>query len=525
MGRRFAGVRGKILLLVFALMVFWVYDSQLLLLFTGPAAQGGGLGQSADALRYFAPPTLLLVSLLGTRAHGFHFNATEVQLLFPAPIPRRQLLVYNIFSRMQVSLLSAAWVFIFVFPFAGTAYGAFIAIFLVLTFIQLTGQLLGLMLAMACARGWTARVAWSAFGGVLLIAAAAMAYASTEFSAGLAAVTSAALGSPVVMGISWVTRPFIEIFVAPGLPEVAAWVGIAVGILLAQVFAMMRLDSVYLEIQIVEFPEHSGRRRKRWWSRCDSADEGRGIRIPMSTLPRLGGAGPLAWRQCQELLRNPATLLRGGFGILAVMPIVAIRSARYEFEGAGLAINLLFSALFAIPMLVDGVDFRRDIDRMAVLRAFPLSPLAISIGQLIPTALLLAFWMALGTALIAITTTGLPVPLLIIVCWVIPPYAMLTAAIDNFLFLLMPYRPRTRDPGETTFLGRLLIMMLIKIFALLISMGICAAVTAWILIRLSPTAGLAGAIAFVTLSICCLPVIKAVAWAFHRFDVSQKICE
>jgi hypothetical protein len=518
---RFHGTRGKVLLGAVVLLVGGILYSQYFAALGNAALPGGMNRTDPDSLRQYGAPALLLVALLGTRAHGFYFKPAEVGLLFPAPVSRRELLLFNMLSRMQTSVLSAAFAALFVSPYAGLAIGAFLGIFLVLTFMQLTGQLFGLALAMLAARGWSARVAWVVYAGALLTLAAALVYASSVFSEGLGAAVSAAMRSPLVVGLCWITRPFIEVFLAPGLSGVINWTLVAAGILLAQVLVMLQLDGAYLQALVVR----PSRRRDHWWQRLLSGFAPSSTRphIPITLLPYWGGAGPIAWRQFQELARSPSTLLRGGYGMLVVMPILVFRLTNSGVEGTSLSISLLLSSLFAIPILIDGVDFRRDLDRIAVLRSLPLSPVAISLGQIIPTAGLIIFWTAVATTLIALFTVGLQRPLLIIVCCLIPAYALLTAAIDNFLFLLMPYRLRTRDPGETTFLGRLVMMMSVKIVALVISLSACAVVTAVCIKWLSLNAFQTGVVASLTLTACAVPMIYAVAWAFRRFDVSREV--
>jgi len=103
----------------------------------------------------------------------------------------------------------------------------------------------------------------------------------------------------------------------------------------------------------------------------------------------------------------------------------------------------------------------------------------------------------------------------------IPPIALIIAAVDNWLFLLMPYRIRTRDPGESTFVGRLTIVMTVKMLVLLFSIGMGFAVVVFIWNRVAESVILAGLGASVMLALCCIPAVAAVARDFRNFDVAN----
>jgi hypothetical protein len=145
----------------------------------------------------------------------------------------------------------------------------------------------------------------------------------------------------------------------------------------------------------------------------------------------------------------------------------------------------------------------------------------VALGQILATALLLSFWMMLGGLLIFGGSGQLTLPALYLLVLLIPPIALIVAAVDNWLFLLMPYRIRTRDPGESTFVGRLTIVMTVKMIVLLLSMslGFAAVVVTWR--HVSQSVVLAGLVASATLALCCIPAIAAVAQAFRRFDVAN----
>ena len=486
-----------------------------------PRALGG---PARDDVLLYAPPVLLLIALIGIRVGGFYFKPAEIQFLFPAPISRTQLLIYNVLSRLQIAFLSAIWVSIFAVRHAPTWYGGFLAVFALLSFNQLTAQLGGIWAATSISNGSSVVSRWLRWLLVVILVVGGVVYTLPSLPSEFGEAARMFAAHPLIRGASWLTRPFVELFLATSPVEVALWSGVASLIHLVEVAVMLRIDGAYLEtLTPSSNPSRSGRRRVRPTfpsKRGDTLTSRFGIRIPILAFPYLRGAGPIAWRQCQELLRNPAGLLRGGLGLLAVLPIVAIRASNTEASG-GLGVASVAAAFLMIPMMVDGADFRRDLDRMAVLKTLPLRARIVALGQILPTALLLAFWMMLGALLILGVLGNMTLWTLYFLVLLIPPIALITAAVDNWLFLLMPYRIRTRDPGESTFVGRITIVMTVKMIALLlsISLGIGAAILSWRLVAQSVV--LSGLVAFATLALFCIPTIGAVARAFRDFDVAD----
>jgi hypothetical protein len=211
-------------------------------------------------------------------------------------------------------------------------------------------------------------------------------------------------------------------------------------------------------------------------------------------------------------------MIRGGLGLLAVIPIVIFRAATTD---EGLEVFGVTATLFMIPMMIDGADFRRDLDRIPVLKSLPLRNADIALGQILPTAMLFTFWMMTGSLLLFGVFGELDFAALYLNVVLIPPIALIVAAVDNWLFLLMPYRIRSRDPGESTFVGRLTIVMTVKTLVLVFALGLGFAALAFIWNHVARSVVLAGFCASAVLTLCCIPAVLAVAHAFRNFDVAD----
>jgi len=492
----------------------------------GTASSFGTARPDPEQMRLYGPPAMLALALVGIRPGAFSFRASEIAFLFAAPISRTQVLAYNLISRLQIVALSAFWAGLFVVRWSPTLVGGFLAMFALLWFNQLTAQLGGLWLA-SLDPAPAARRRRRAFAAVCvgaLACACAIAFGGLSGERSAFALVTDGLAHPVTRFLTAPTRPFIELFIAERVSDLALWGGAAGAIIALEIVALMRLDRRYLEWLVTSGDARPGQRRVKLAARGQAeraTSRQRGLRLPMGLFPRWAGAGAISWRQCQELLRDPATLFRGALGIVAVVPIVLMRASSAGFDNAQLATIGVPTALLLIPMLVDGADFRRDLERIAVLRALPVSPRALVLGQLVPTTLLLMLWMGVGSLAIVTLLGQLFTPLTFLLAMVVPPLAFLTAAIDNWVFLLLPYRTRARDAGEATFVGRVTIVMTVKVIAIGIALtcSVVAGTLVWQLVAESLL--LLGLVAGATIAACCVPLVLGLARTVRRFDVAR----
>src|SRR5262249_5618674 len=273
--------------------------------------------------------------------------------------------------------------------------------------------------------------------------------------------------------------------------------------LLALVFA---LDAHFLEASAAASERfyarlqrvRSGGAAAGWRTTATTARFG----LPM--LPWRGGLGPSAWRQLTAALRS----VRGMviflvlFGALVVLPAVlhiggAETGPRPEVAVA-LALAVFGMSVITLPAMLT-FDFRGDVDRMDVLKALPIAPWRLAVGQLVAPVLLLTLIQLAVLGVIQALWGGLEhyLPLIAVLAW---PVNFLSLGIDNLLFLWFPGRLVAVTPGDFQMMGRQMLLLLAK------GLGIGAAgftaalagVTAYLLAGESWAA--AGAAAFVVLA-------------------------
>jgi Putative ABC exporter len=164
----------------------------------------------------------------------------------------------------------------------------------------------------------------------------------------------------------------------------------------------------------------------------------RSSRQAQISLPRWGGAGALAWRQLVGARRQWGSLL-------TAMIAPAVLASAPCFVIADPAMALLFTAgtlaFYTFLLLPTAVrfDFRRDLDRLAILKGLPITPVAAVIGQTLVPVLIASLFQG-GVLALAIVARSLPPSYLVVAMLIMLPLNVLVFALDNLIYLLYPYR-------------------------------------------------------------------------------------
>ena len=123
-------------------------------------------------------------------------------------------------------------------------------------------------------------------------------------------------------------------------------------------------------------------------------------------------------------------------GILAILPVFVCGNGRQAALQVSAA--LTFYSFLLLPTALK-FDFRRDIQRMAILKSLPIRPVAVVLGQIAtPTLLAFAFQATVLTATIAVRP--FPVWMLLATLLLLAPLNALIFTLDNLVYLLYPYR-------------------------------------------------------------------------------------
>jgi hypothetical protein len=154
LGRTVRTPRGALLAaLGVALFLLWLLSALLL----GEPAHDG---RAAEVRRYgpWALVGYCLVNLiLTTGENALAFSAAEVNLLFPAPLSRRQLLLYKISGAVLNAVVSGLFFTIFLRQYAAHAVAALVGLTLAVLLLQLFAMLLALLASVVGARAYNRR--------------------------------------------------------------------------------------------------------------------------------------------------------------------------------------------------------------------------------------------------------------------------------------------------------------------------------------------------------------------------------
>lgn len=458
------------------------------------SATGGELAATAAATAPSLAPLvilgLLLMTILGKSGdRALAFMQSEVDMLFPAPFTRRQLLVYKLAERVTPILVSALFMSIFVRMLGSSWLPTFVGLFLILMFLNhaaLCAALVGQLLGEHRFRLWrraTLVAVLAAAGGIFW-------WLSKQDATGLLESARRFAGSPMGRIIALPTLPFARTLNATSLTgELPLWAAISLAINLALVALALRLDANWLESS-VESSRLLQERLDRFRASGGLSTKAPGlafVRLPMP--PRLGGAGAIVWRQLTAAVRSGA---RGLWIVGLVMAVVIVPQLLGVFspgdgppdatgEGRGFAVAfqgvgwflLGYVGLF-VPQFIRA-DFRGDIDRMDLIKSLPMSPTAVAAGQIVAPAIVatLLQWIIGGAFLAFVRWPFGALPLWALV---VLGVNLVNVALDNIFFLIWPLRTQA-SPGLNMVGGQMLVGVC-KMLALLVALGIAAGVAA-----------------------------------------------
>jgi hypothetical protein len=202
-----------------------------------------------------------------------------------------------------------------------------------------------------------------------------------------------------------------------------------------------------------------------------------------------------------------------------MMMVMSQENAKAEMFQVFTALTFLLS--FYMTHLLP-FDFRADIDRMAEIKALPLSPTQVAIGELLtPVAFVcLLQWCTLTGIALAARQFGLTYWAAVSLTL---PVSLLLLEIENTMFLWFPTRMTTTSPGDIQTMGRVLLLLMAKGACLAIaigSAGTVAAVAYYLSGQHEAVALIAG---WVVISAEVIGLLPLVALAFRQFDVARDV--
>jgi hypothetical protein len=472
------------------------------------------------------------------------FSAAEMQLLFPAPVSRRALIVHRLL-RSQLGLLFAAVVPALVFPSPSGASRAKFAVAMWVILATIRVHFTGITLARAslALRGADARRRqWVALAVTLTALMIVGASAWRTFDAHPVATPREFVDRLAEVGATGVSHWILWPFTAVARPLFADWpgpfliaLGVAVLVLAVNIAWVLSSDEGFQEAAT-----QSEARRAARKLRDRPVVRARTVGWP---LPSWGGPEVIfAWKNAMQLLRNTT----GSAALRYAPPVLAVTIGFTSVllavtQASGVAEVLLLVALavagFAIvlgPQMMRG-DLREDLLHLELLKTWPVRAASVIRGEMLaPVALLtVVAWVATASALMVSFAAYVPMSLALRVSMaatlglLAPAVIAAQFIVQNAAAILFPawvalgpQRPRGLDA-----MGQRLILF----FGITVSLvfmllpGLIPAALLWLVLQrwfglfvLVPAAAVVTAIVLVEVWVAT----EVLAPAFERLDLS-----
>ncbi len=518
--RQFAG--GSIRRTIFGILggvmfLLWLAAVGVGVIFNKPVDPAETLARLPIYITLFA----MLPIIMGTDDRAISFTPAEIDFLFAGPYSRRELVLFKIFKLVLGSVAGGVIFAIWLGRFAVGPLQSLAGATLGLVFINLLTTIIALVRDTLEERMYTiARriVLVLFFGGI-----GAVVYTVTRSGTPSFEEFKSVASSTPARVILAPASVFAHVFASRGLAEAAAWSSGCLGMCVAAVLVILRLDRGYMEAALAA----SQRRQQRIarMTRGVAIDAGKQVRAVR--LPELGISGPAGAIIKRQLL----TLVRTARG-LVIFFVIALGYGYFMSRVAGNTMQAkpdkpqgeivaLLPGLVVILMMLPQMlrfDFRGDIDHIDELKSLPAPSRTITLAELcVPSAVLtvMGWLITAGTAIFV----GLPPNTGWIVALAVMPVAALSIGMENFAFLILPTRNFVPGQASMAFGGRRIVMLLTRLGLMVVTGGLVAALgsLAWFLTGSVPITSLACLLA---MWIIVGLVVGAVSWAFSRFDVS-----
>jgi Putative ABC exporter len=498
--------------------------------------------QDPEYVRGVLPLILLGICILTTMTSAgdkaVAFTPGEVDLLFPGPFTRRQLLLYKLIKNVFAAALSSLVISIALLRFATLWVACYVGILLSILLIQFFGMALLLLGQAVGERAYGRGRRW------VLIAVAAVA------ALGIWGVMSRyPLAGPGRVDVSEAVQHFARsgaghVLLAPFklfaetitaervFPDLLKWGTQALLVILLLLGVVIKLDANYLEAAAGASQRRYERMRRVRSGAALSATARATARRRLPQPPFLAGAGPIAWRQLTNALRSSRGLLivlfflalgMGPFFVAAREPAPSVTPGmhqRPDFPFVGLLSTLVWFSVLLASLLK--FDFRSDLDAMETVKTLPLAPAAVAVGQLVAPVLVMTaiHLLLLAGVAYAFHPSADQRAILVVAAVLTVPFNLLMFATENLIFLISPSRPASVGPGDFSILGRQIFTLFLRAVIVMIGAGIAATAGGVAYLIGGRSLAVLTVVTGAVLLAESAALIPALAWAFARFDPS-----
>ena len=442
---------------------------------------------SIETLRHWIPLTLTayflwhLVKVAWKRPEeAIAWSAAERAMICGGPFSRQEALTYRLTTVMTAAIFKALLASLLLFPDLPVWPAGFLGIVLALAFIELWRMTLEIATHRASARAylWLRVSVFGAAGAIILSALVTVgsAFSTMDESPGIATIhllrhlflATTELRQTWIGGVCEAPfATFAQVITASHVfsGEFIGWLLLASLLVATMAWVVFWIDR--RSFAAIVRAEHTGYRP----AKSSNHNAGHTARRTSSKLPRvfrLGGMGPIVWRQMIGASRHKIGLLIALTlpALLAMLPLLQPLSPASTF--IHVAGGLVFYSFLLLPAALK-FDFRRDYDRLVALKMLPISPSSTVFGQL-ATPVLLTSLFQLSVLTITMIVRPAPVGYVLGAIVLLPLLNVLIFSVENLLFLVSPYR--LNQEGITVFIRTILVFTAKGVFFMLALVGL-----------------------------------------------------
>jgi hypothetical protein len=408
-----------------------------------------------STLRSFIPLGLLVYSLWHIVRVAYRrpdeaveWTPAEREFLCGRPFERRDLIVYRLGPIISSAAIKAACFALLMLPDLPLPAAGLVGALLALLFVDLFRMAVEIV---ACGVGrptyYGLRIAVLALLSIVSVHALANTFHSAMAleagrSPGSLGLLMHILQSAAQLRETWIGtilespfHVFSNVITAQQYSVgLVGWIVLALAMVCAFAWFVMWLDS--------HFVRAITRRERLKYQRIESvggpARATHANRTKLTRVPRVAGIGPIAWRQAIGAYRHLGGVIMAlaAPSMLSCLPLIVFENR--EIALLNIVGSLAFYSFLLLPAALK-FDFRRDVDRIAMVKSLPIRPSTAVTGQL-ATPVLIASTYQLAVLAIAGLVCPVHPGLLVAVLVLLAPLNVLIFALDNLIYMLYPYR-------------------------------------------------------------------------------------
>lgn len=489
----------------------------------------------ASELRVRAFGLMLFLMSLSTALtnRGLYLQKSEIERLFSAPVSRRDLVRYRLLANGLRSLLGGVILGMFSARRMPDPPLAFAGIMLSMQTLPVLNQLVAIALGGLEQRSArTLKRVGTVMLGVLFLLLAVLVIAWTgdrplhrvplvgTWLTDLAEVRGDLFAHPVLASATVLFAPWARMISAPTPAAFAPWFGLCLALhaLLLELCARLPFD--FRELSLATSARAAARvaRVRKGGGVASTRASATTVRWRIPWFFGRGPAGAIAWRKCVGMTRKAKGAFWVSLVALLFITVVVNLLADSVTEGE-LPVTPFLLAFLGTVYLCSGLrfDFREELERMDVVRTWPLSPARLFLAMLLPEVLLVSILVG-GTVLVHALVAGTALPHALGVTLCLPMLVLDWVAVDNIVFLFSPVRWVPGHDGFFQNTGRRLIQMLLLF--VLVGPPLALAGLGWVVLRESSLV-----VAYGSAAVILGTSAMVLAWlggaVLRRFDVAR----